>query len=146
MLGFNQEVFHLEQTLHVQTETLPYEDRHQVISQLFSKGIILAIEKMILLANDEEDLSKQIRQFHFDFVRKITQGKYDQEIMLKPKAILVQHQQLHSSPQEKQSKMNASKMKIWDLQKPVLDQELLIAPSSQISYSFLKYLIKQSKI
>lgn len=146
MLGFNQEVFHLEQTLHVQTEALPYEDRHQVISQLFSKGIILAIEKMILLANDEEDLSKQIRQFHFDFVRKITQGKYDQEIMLKPKATLVQHQSLKAITQEKHSKTSLSQTATMDFQKPLVYQELLIAPSSQISYSFLKYLIKQSKI
>ena len=142
MLGFNQEVFHLDQTLHVQTESLPYEDRHQVISQLFSKGVILAIEKQLLLAIDEEDLSKQIRQFHFEFVRKITQGKYDQEIMLRPQATILE---IESMPNEKRAIDSKSKS-IMDFQLPVIHQELLIAPQAQMPYSLLKYLIKQSKI
>jgi hypothetical protein len=142
MLGFNQEVFHLDQTLHVQTESLPYEDRHQVVSQLFSKGVILAIEKQLLLAIDEEDLSKQIRQFHFEFVRKITQGKYDQEIMLRPQATILE---IESMPNEKRYIEPKLKNTI-DFQLPIIHQELLIAPQSQIPYSLLKYLIKQSKI
>ncbi len=153
MLGFNQEVYHLNHELHVQTEASPYEDRFQIVTHLFYKGLILATEKQIVLSANEEELQKEIHLQHVSFVKKITQGKYNQEIELKAPTMSAQQAlaqyEYKSTPQipSHQTQIKATSSKPIDLDPD--ETEGLYQPLLEISglnQSLIKYLIKQSKI
>jgi hypothetical protein len=166
MLGFNQEVYHLNHELHVQTEASPYEDRFQLMTHLFYKGMILATEKQIVLTNSEEELQKEVDQQHISFVKKIIQGKFNQEIELKApsmsaQAAVVQYETNQQLAQAHAWKQSKHQMQALSLDHQKLDNQKLdnlkeaeaftvsVTPFFEqggLHQSFIKYLIKQSKI